>query len=211
LSLPIFIEECPELEGVTAVQVFSNYQHLPWAMLLDTCNNQLSDGRYDIIVHSPIAKLVVKNKQLIETAIKGWTNLLKIKSDRVNHCPFERLEAIHTQFKEMVTVPEASPLPFLCGALGYFNYDLNIQLDGIQDNKTEQYSSPDLAVGIYDQSLIFDNKTNKVYCCYLDAGRAEQLKKINPNKDKLDSHSHSIKPLACQSNRVGIPPKTAKS
>ncbi|MFT7259157.1 MAG: para-aminobenzoate synthetase component 1 [Glaciecola sp.] len=193
LSLPIFIEECPELEGIPAIQVFSHYQHLPWAMLLDTCNNQLSDGRYDIIVHSPIAKLVVKDKQLIESAIKGWTSLLKIKSDKVNHCPFERLEAIHTQFKVMVAPPEASPLPFLCGALGYFNYDLNIQLDGIQDHNMEQYSSPDLAVGIYDQSLIFDNKTNKVYCCYLDAERAEQLKNINLNNDKFDSPNHSEK------------------
>ncbi|MFT4731513.1 MAG: para-aminobenzoate synthetase component 1 [Gammaproteobacteria bacterium] len=193
LSLRIFIEECPELEGSPAVQVFSNYQHLPWAMLLDTCNNQLSDGRYDIIVHSPIAKLVVKNKELIESAIKGWTSLLKTESDIVNQCPFERLEAIHTKFKLMVTAPDASPLPFLCGALGYFNYDLNVQLDGIKDNNTEQYSSPDLAVGIYDQSLIFDNKTNKVYCCYIDAERAEQLKNDNPNKDQLDSQSNSEK------------------
>jgi para-aminobenzoate synthetase component 1 len=193
LSLPIFIEECPELKGIAAVQVFSNYQHLPWAMLLDTCNNQLSDGRYDIIVHSPIAKLVVKNKQLVESAITGWKTLLKTKSDMLNHCPFERLEEIHTKFKLMLTPPENSPLPFLCGALGYFNYDLNVQLDGIQDNNAEQYASPDLAIGIYDQSLIFDNKTNKVYCCYIDAVRAKQLKRLNPNMDKFGGGNNSEK------------------
>jgi len=193
LSLPIFIEECHELEGIPAVQVFSNYQHLPWAMLLDTCNNQLSDGRYDIIVHSPVAKLVVKNKQLVESAIESWTSLLQTESSTVIQCPFERLETIHSKFKLMVSTTVSSPLPFLCGALGYFNYDLNVQLDGILDNNSEQYLAPDLAVGIYDQSLIFDNKTNKVYCCYIDAQRAEKLKYLNVSKDKTSAESNSEK------------------
>jgi len=184
LSLPIFIEECSELEGISAVQVFSNFQHLPWAMLLDTCNNQLSDGRYDIIVHSPVAKLVVKNKQLVVTAAKKWSTLIETEPSANNGCPFERLEEVHNKFKSMVNVTDASPLPFLCGALGYFNYDLNTQLDGIQDTVPDEYSSPDLAVGIYDQSLIFDNKTNKVFCCYIDSERAELLKNLTTDKTK---------------------------
>jgi para-aminobenzoate synthetase component 1 len=184
LSLPIFIEECLELEGISAVQVFSNFQHLPWAMLLDTCNNQLSDGRYDIIVHSPVAKLVVKNKQLVVTAAEEWSTLIETEPSVNKGCPFERLEEVHNKFKSMVNVTDASPLPFLCGALGYFNYDLNIQLDGIQDTVPDEYSSPDLAVGIYDQSLIFDNKTNKVFCCYIDNKRAELLKDLTTDKTK---------------------------
>lgn len=184
LSLPIFIEECLELKGMSAIQVFSNFQHLPWAMLLDTCNNQLSDGRYDIIVHSPVAKLVVKNKQLVESAIEGWSTLLKTESATFKHCPFERLEAIHHKFKSMVNVSTETTLPFLCGALGYFNYDLNISLDSIKDDDPGEYSSPDLAMGIYDQSLIFDNKTNKVFCCYVDAERAKKLKQLTPDTTK---------------------------
>lgn len=184
MSLPIFIEECLELEGISAVQVFSNFQHLPWAMLLDTCNNQLSDGRYDIIVHSPVAKLVVKNKQLVVSAAEEWSTLIETELNANNGCPFERLEQVHNKFKSMVNVTDASPLPFLCGALGYFNYDLNIQLDDIQDTVPDEYSSPDLAVGIYDQSLIFDNKTNKVFCCYIDNERAELLKNLTSDKTK---------------------------
>lgn len=193
MPLPIFIEECPELGGISAIQVFSAYQHLPWAMLLDTCNNQLSDGRYDIIVHSPIAKLVVKSKKLVESAIHGWSSLLETDADTVYQCPFERLEQIHSKFKLMVSATDSSPLPFLCGALGYFNYDLNTQLDGIQDDNAEQYSSPDLAVGIYDQSLIFDNRTNKAYRCYIDAKRAEQLKRPNLHKNKNSDAGKSEK------------------
>ncbi len=182
MSLPIFIEECKELQGISAVQVFSNFQHLPWAMLLDTCNNQLSDGRYDIIVHSPVAKLIVKNKQLEVTAVDEWSTLIETGSSASKGCPFGRLEEVHHRFKSMVSVTDASPLPFLCGALGYFNYDLNIQLDGIQDTVPDEYSSPDLAVGIYDQSLIFDNITNKVFCCYVDCERAELLKNLTIDK-----------------------------
>lgn len=176
LSLPIFIEECTELQGLTAVQVFSKFQHLPWAMLLDTCNNQLSDGRYDIIVHSPIAKLVVKNDQLIESADHNWASLLEAPKIQEDNCPFQRLEQIHNAFKAMLNTDNDSTLPFLCGALGYFNYDLNVKLDNIKDGHVNQYLAPDLAVGIYDQCLIFDNRESKVYCCFLDENRSQLLR-----------------------------------
>ena len=196
MPLPIIIEECIELNGTPAVEVFANYQHLPWAMLLDTCDNQLSDGRYDIIVHSPIAKLVVKNKQLVESASENWTALLSEANNSPDPCPFERLEAMHQRFKAMLEITHESQLPFLCGALGYFNYDLNVQLEGIADSNPEQYFAPDLAVGIYDQSLIFDNRTHKVYVCYVDAKRAQSLKntfgsKINTNQDAQNAEART--------------------
>lgn len=171
LPLPINIEECIELRGLGAAQVFSEFEHLPWSMLLDTCNNQLSDGRYDIIVHTPIARLTIKNKRLFESASTGWESLLVAKSGEPSAYPFERLEQIHTVFKSMVDTKKQSPLPFLCGALGYFNYDMNVQLNNIKDDNPEQYLAPELAVGIYDQSLIFDNKTKKVYLCFIDQNR----------------------------------------
>jgi len=202
LSLPIFIEECVELEGISAVQVFSNFQHLPWAMLLDTCNNHLSDGRYDIIVHSPVAKLVVKHKQLVVTALEDWSTLIETEQSANNGCPFERLEEVHHRFKSMVNVTDTSPLPFICGALGYFNYDLNIQLDGIQDTNPNEYSSPDLAVGIYDQSLIFDNKTNKVFCCYIDKERAELLKNLKTDNAKTETTDYFRQMSPWQANQT---------
>ncbi len=179
LPLPINIQECTELQGIPAAQVFSKFQHLPWAMLLDTCNNQLSDGRYDIIVHTPVAKLTLKNDQLNETAQSGWDSLLSNNSTASASCPFERLEQIHNAFKSMVDSSNSSPLPFLCGALGYFNYDMNIQLDAIKDDNPEQYAAPELAIGIYDQSLVFDNRTQKVYLCFIDQNRAHLLRAAN--------------------------------
>lgn len=177
LSLPILIEECTEMRGLSATEIFSNFQHQPWAMLLDTCNNQLSDGRYDIIVHSPVATLVVDNKQLVASTVPAWENLLKpCSTDDISECPFERLEGIHQRFSAQLNAPQETDLPYLCGALGYFNYDLNVQLDGIKDEKPRQYLAPDLAVGIYDQSLIFDNKTKKVFCCFIDPQRALLLR-----------------------------------
>ena len=59
----------------------------------------------------------------------------------------------------------------------------------INDHEPYQYDTPDIGVGIYDQSLIFDNKTGKVYCCYLDEQRADLLKstqhtmELVPNED----------------------------
>ncbi len=178
MSLPLHIVDVPALQNISAASVFEAFQDQPWAILLDTCNNQLSDGRYDIIVYSPVIKLVQQSSLLVESASAAWQALLDevgTKHQTNDASPFERISEIHQRFCESVRVDEDSHLPFLCGALGYFNYDLNTLLAGIPNAKPDQYSTPDSCVGIYDQSLIFDNKLNKVYCCYLNEERANKM------------------------------------
>ena len=178
MSVPLHIIDVPTLQSVTAASVFEAFQEQSWAMLLDTCNNQLSDGRYDIIVYSPVVKLVQQSTLLVESASSAWNSLLdrnNNSSDIDENCPFERISEIHQRFCESVQVQEETELPFLCGALGYFNYDLNTRTANIPDANPAQYGTPDSCVGIYDQCLIFDNKLHKVYCCYLDEARAQAM------------------------------------
>lgn len=178
MSVPLHIIDVPALDSMSAASVFEAFQEQPWAILLDTCNNQLSDGRYDIIVYSPVVKLVQESTLLVESAEQSWRSLLnkdRASSEIEASCPFERISEIHQRFCNSVQIQEETRLPFLCGALGFFNYDLNTRLADIPDANPKQYSTPDSCVGIYDQSLIFDNKLNKVFCCYLDEGRATEM------------------------------------
>ncbi|WP_395345448.1 aminodeoxychorismate synthase component I [Ningiella sp. W23] len=140
-------------------------------MLLDTCNNRLSDGRYDIIVHSPAAKYQFKNAC---ASLEDPQHLFSGAS--LVHRPFEDLAILHRLFQKGFELPRSNSsehnsslpididsLPFLAGAMGLFGYDINIFTDGIKDNNAQQYHLDDIAVGFYTHSLIIDTYTNQVF------------------------------------------------
>lgn len=182
LSTSLIIEKPSALQGQSACSLFASVQHLPWASLLDTCNNKLSDGRYDILVAHPVSTIKSKNHKLTVA-----TNNL---SQENQQCPFDTLEQALDEFKSLISNndfmllgvenTEVERLPFLVGALGYFGYDLNTQLDDIinSDDQSEraEYLADDFAVGIYDESIIIDNRTQEVYYCHL--GEQKLLERI---------------------------------
>ena len=191
----LIIEAPQDLQNKTLEEVFEYLQHLPWSGLLDTCENKLSDGRFDIIVAQPVSTITAKNGQL------------SLSSDLENalntQCPFDYLDKAISQFSKCVSVPESIQLendhletislPFLVGALGFFAYDLNTQLDGISnpdiDKATPEYSGDDFAVGIYDESIIFDNQTNQVLYCHL--GERKLLKQVLQSIRKLQQNTNT--------------------
>jgi len=161
-----------------AVEVFSAIQHLPWSSLLDTCNNTLSDGRFDIIVSDPIITVTAKNGNIkIEHKDGPVSSTNNVKPNAA--CPFEALDVLLNDFSLSIAFDTANKenesfkhLPFVVGCLGFFGYDLNTQLDNIKNtditDNTHEYCAHDFAVGIYDQSLIFDNHTGDVFFAHTE-------------------------------------------
>jgi para-aminobenzoate synthetase component 1 len=72
---------------------------------------------------------------------------------------------LHQLFSQQIDIDnhKSSELPFLVGALGLFGYDINTHTDRIANNHPGQYCLDDIAIGFYEQSLIFDNYTGEVY------------------------------------------------
>jgi para-aminobenzoate synthetase component 1 len=162
----IQIKPIPALSGIKAQTVFAAIEHLPWAMLLDTCDNTLSDGRYDIIVYAPSVRYQFKDAQP-QLSVDS-DDFAALKNIPVTQSPFTHLAVLHKAFAEYFDVGElkASQLPFLIGAVGLFGYDINVLTDAITDAKPKQYQLDDIAVGFYQQSLIFDNHSGEVhYIC----------------------------------------------
>lgn len=196
LSSPtkLIIEAPQDLQNKTLEEVFECLQHLPWSGLLDTCENKLSDGRFDIIVAQPVSTIRAKNGQLsLSSDLKNALN---------TNCPFDYLDKAVSQFSKRISVPESiqleddwlqtHKLPFLVGALGFFAYDLNTQIDGITNpdiiKTTPEHFADDFAVGIYDESIIFDNHTNQVLYCHL--GERKLLTQISQRVSKPQQHTH---------------------
>lgn len=161
--IPIASTNLSSLFKAKAQDVFERVQHLPWAMLLDTCNNKLSDGRYDILVHSPVVTYQFKNGQgKLRVNSDDFANLGSVIQHK---SPFDHLAALHKAFNAQFDIDSIKDhkMPFLIGVLGLFGYDINILTDHIMDDHPEQYHLDDIAVGFYQQSLIFDNYTGEVY------------------------------------------------
>jgi para-aminobenzoate synthetase component 1 len=193
--MSIKIDSIATLKNQSAHTVFAKVEHLAWAMLLDTCNNRLSDGRYDIIVYQPSATYQFKDHAAQLTVVSS--TLEHLNNIVLKHSPFEDLSALHAAFVgnlDLSTV-KGSPLPFLFGAMGLFGYDVNVHTDAIRNEQPGQYQLDDIAVGFYEQSLIFDNYTNDVFHVSIDGADPQWLTRLlitEPNKAAADKQSFRL-------------------
>ncbi|CCN44190.1 Para-aminobenzoate synthase component 1 [Vibrio nigripulchritudo FTn2] len=143
----VSLEYTPSL----ASDLFSRIENQPWSMLLRSASESHPDSRYDILVAKPIATLVTSGEET-QITLAGETTT---STDD----PFALLERIQAE-----CLPEAEAiqdLPFIGGALGYFSYDLGRRVETLPELATKDIGSPDMAVGIYDWTLICDHKLKR--------------------------------------------------
>ncbi|MEP4889258.1 MAG: aminodeoxychorismate synthase component I [Aliiglaciecola sp.] len=149
-------------------ELFAHYCQSKWSILLDSANSTHKNARFDIFVAKPIA------------AITAYQNSCEIEYfyDHLNdYSPIEKVEKITGQPIAILrtllqsSLPKEQPtakdrdrlLPFTCGAMGYFGYDLGRCYETLPNVAKSVYQSPDMAVGIYSWSVIKDNHTGLFY------------------------------------------------
>ena len=170
--------------------IFSHFSDKSWAMLLDSADSNRQDGRFDIVVADPIATVTTKG-----ATSQVWHH----QPDNVqkhNAEPLALVKGLLEQYmpNDKILAPDNTDLPFIAGALGYFGYDLGKQFEILPDKNSDEYSTVDMAVGIYTWSIIKDNLNQQFYLCYLEhfphPTHAEilQLSKTEPQ-----SHSFRLK------------------
>ena len=130
--------------------VFSILKKMPWAQLLDSGTFLNQNSRYDIMVADPKITFIVTN---------GNTQITeKYQPTYSSEQPV--FELIQEQLSDKTASIE--DLPFHGGALGYFGYDLFSE--NIQPAKQQAVDAiPDLAVGIYDWTIITDHLRQKTF------------------------------------------------
>tara|TARA_R110000751_G_scaffold307866_1_gene433002 strand:+ start:3432 stop:4805 length:1374 start_codon:yes stop_codon:yes gene_type:complete len=154
--------------------IFSHFADKPWAMFLDSANSQHKDGRFDIMVADPIATITTKG-----STSHVWQQETN-QSQESNLNPLTLVQSLLDQYmpKDQVNVTDKINLPFLVGALGLFGYDLGKRFERLPNKNADEYSTPDMAVGIYGWSLIKDNHNQQFYLCYLEHYRHPSIKDI---------------------------------
>ncbi|MFM5378038.1 aminodeoxychorismate synthase component 1 [Aeromonas dhakensis] len=132
--------------------LFARLHHLPWAMLLGSAGPQGADNRFDIITADPLATLQTDGAL---THIEQGEQHESSEDDPLTllaRCQRDLLGEITTQ---------ATPLPFIGGALGLFGYDLGRRFERLPNLAARDVTIPDMAVGIYDWALLREVATGK--------------------------------------------------
>lgn len=144
--------------------IFYHFANQPWAIFLDSADSQRQDGRYDIIVADPLATI----------STIGNTSSIWQRDSNQSHSSTENPLTLVQHFVDKL-VPSAQiksllkvDLPFIAGAIGLFGYDLGKQFENMADKNPDEYTTPDMAVGIYAWSIIKDNENQQCYLCFLD-------------------------------------------
>ena len=145
--------------------LFSHIAEKPWSIMLDSSNSEHSDGRYDIIVANPIISITTKDE--VSCIQDHQTNDISLSKQN----PLELIEHYQNELLSQTQLSqeaESSEIPFLCGALGYWGYDLGRRFEKLPSLSSNQYSSPDMAIGIYSWSIIKDNKHGQWFLSYVE-------------------------------------------
>ncbi|MEC7886214.1 MAG: aminodeoxychorismate synthase component I [Pseudomonadota bacterium] len=117
-----------------------------WMVYLDSCYSTSKFGRYDIIAADPFIKLISYGNKI---QLEEFNETIIFYDN-----PFFVINDILKKYK-----CDESIEPFTNGLIGYFGYEADIQsILKISANKS---TVPDVAIGIYDWSIIVDHKDKK--------------------------------------------------
>ena len=161
------IPHCPELtitslsdfSNITPECLFSLYQEQPWAMWLDSGNSDHIDSRFDVIVWQPTITLTTTDQL---TTVRQLTANKEIVLETSNDDPLALAQKYNQELFSSCQLP-VTQLPFVGGLLGYFSYDLGRRFEHLPVIAKQDISLPEMALGIYQQALIFDNKQQTWY------------------------------------------------
>lgn len=197
MAFSFLTHKIPNFQPEQILALFNTVEHKAWSFLLDSCQQSKRDGRYDIIVSSPC--LTYEFKQGVHVLAGDWTisaghkvnpqakykvptHLFKTDMIR-SGCPYQNLAELQETFNALFDKSsiEKFDIPFIAGALGVFGYDGNTSSDNIKDNDPDQYKMPDISVGFYHSSIVYDNVTQILYIFSIDECFVENTLKCITN------------------------------
>jgi para-aminobenzoate synthetase component 1 len=156
--------------------LFSAFRSQPWAMWLDSCDNEMAtshiDSNYDIMVWQPEVTLTTHGEK---TEIH-WLN--ESKKETSNEDPLVLVNKIQQQCFKGINI-ESSSLPFNTGCLGYFSYDLGKRFEDLPNQTSQDIALAEMSVGLYLQALIFDHKQQQLWLVCPDKERKNLTLAIN--------------------------------
>ena len=156
-----------DITGIDHLKAFLAVKHMPYSLLLDSADRKHPNSRYSFVMCNPIETIEAKGDKITVT---NWEQRLSFTGD-----PFTLLQSrIKSWIPNATHVPNMPP--FQGGAAGLFSYDLGRSLEDLPATTKDNSTTPDMAVGIYDQVLAHDHLLKKSYI-FTHARNAEEAEK----------------------------------
>ena len=178
------------------LQLFSTIANQPWAIWLDSCESDHIDAHFDMMVFQPIVTLETRGQTTTISWLGKTTPDEEISENSVsNDDPLALLEQVQQQVFSEVTLPE-SDLPFIGGSIGYFSYDLGRRFEQLPAQAVHDVDMPEMAVGIYQQAIIYDRKKQQFLLLCPAEKRTQLTQSFNEKINLLENTRAKDKAMA---------------
>ena len=137
-----------ETTDIDPIEAFLAVKHIPYSLLLDSADPKHPGSRYSYVMCMPVETIEAMGEKI---SVTNWDQRLSLQGDPLEILE-DRLSAWVTESTHRKNLP-----PFQGGAAGLFGYDLCRTLEEIPEINGAKKTVPDLAIGIYDQVLAYDN------------------------------------------------------
>lgn len=141
-----------ELEYVDdPAHLFAGLAHLPYAIFFDSGRPYDQRERYSIIAASPRTLISIDQEDFSD--------------------PFALVKKYLQPYQSLSCPDEIKSLPFKCGAMGYFGYDLAHRYHGVSRKTRADIHLPIAVIGIYEWSVIIDHQGKKTWLVMIKKDR----------------------------------------
>lgn len=156
------IEPLDNPNRLTSLEIFAQFANQPWSLLLDSAGDRPQDNRFDILLWAPAT--VIQTTENETTVLDIATGQVRTESGD----PIAIIQHLHEQFIHSVIQvenPGEISLPFIAGLAGAFGYDLGRHFETLPNPFDSDTQCPQMAVGLYTRSLIYDHSAQCFYDC----------------------------------------------
>ena len=153
----VFVHEVTD--ACTPIEAFCRFVSNTNLFFLDSALPVKGISRYSFLGFNPFLIMKTKRSKIILMDKYG------VIENEGN--PFEHLRELLKRFSLKNTIDS---IPFQCGAVGYFGYDLRHFIEKLPARTIDDIGLPDMYMGFYDTIVSYDNLLGKCYVIGVDFG-----------------------------------------
>ncbi len=152
------LDPCTDL-----LRIFHHTQAHSKNFFLDSANNNEKTGRYSFLGYDPFLTVMSKGNNILTQNSKSIT--------RKTGNPFDVLRQLLNNFQ---LENQFEPIPFTCGAVGYFSYDLCHFIEKIPDTTIDDIEFPEMCFSFYDTIIAVDHLENRSFLLSVNINQNSQ-------------------------------------
>ena len=188
-TTPLDVVRCDEVRlPFSAGECFDRLCRQPGVFFLDSAAGFGRLGRFSFLGVHPFMTLTARRTRS-SVLVNGHR-----RTRRGN--PFTVLRKVLSEFR--TRRPEL-PVPFACGGVGYFSYDLKNCIERLPVTVRRDLDVPEMHFAFYDAVLAFDHETDRAYVTSAASGLSR-----NVRRRRAGETSSRLRELLQQS--PGVPP-----